>query len=326
MEEIKYFLHSASRLLCIVGPSQSGKTTQTLKLIKESGYSYIRPDFNTKNFEESIKAAIYTNTIDFFTLQVCRKPVVIFLDDLEMILTHNRTTKSVICKILADTSVNVKCIITCSPSEEKRLNDLKKNNFEYTVVRLTKDKEIPENKPYIDKSIYDLTRTIFDNWRLSAIQDIEIGISSDPMLISFMMYDNAHSYLDKVGMSNMYKTFCDLSIIEEFCFHNGDWGMIDIYALVQCGKIRLEQQRIGLGSSDADRSIAFTQIPCRSSQRYCVIKKQYSQMLKRDLDYSDFFTYNPKEKLNLRTEHDQAVHAIHSNLMTKSTTKSIKRK
>jgi hypothetical protein len=139
------------------------------------------------------------------------------------------------------------------------------------------------------------------------------------MLISFMMYDNAHLYLDESGMSNIYKVFCDLSVIEEFCFRNGDWSLIDLYALVQCGKIRLEQQRIKEKSSGRGGTITFTQIPCRSSQRYCVVKKQYSQMLKRDLNYCDFLAANPnpKEKLNLRTEQGQAVHAILSNLSLK---------
>jgi hypothetical protein len=132
-----------------------------------------------------------------------------------------------------------------------------------------------------------------------------------------MMYDNAHLYLDKAGMSNMYKVFCDLSVIEEFCFHNGDWGLIDLYALVQCGRIRFEQQRSSNHKCAPDSTIAFTQIPCRSSQRYCVVKKQYNQMLKHDLDYDDFLSYSSKEKLNLRTEHGQAVHAILSNLSMK---------
>lgn len=316
--------HSQVRLFCLVGPSKSGKTTYVKTLLERKGYDYLRPDSNqfasNKQFEECIENFIFTHSINFDSPTLSTKPKVLFIDDIEVFMCQNKLSKTFLCKLLT-CDCNFKCIITCSPAHEKKLHDIKKTKIEFVVERLTESSAEHESE-YADKSLYEIVHKLFMNQEKSVIQDIEMGISSDPLLLSFTMYDNAHKFLDSKGLGAMYKVFCEMSTIEDFAFKTGDWSLIDMYALIQCGTIRAKQQQqqqkssnISITAVDNPTNIMFTQIPCRSSQRFCVMKKQQAYMSRHGLTYNNltFISSLNSSKLDLRTERGQVIHALWSN-------------
>jgi hypothetical protein len=125
-----------------------------------------------------------------------KKKCIVF-DDVDILLTQDRIANTyiqslILCEKEKDKEKEIfDVVITCSSCEERRVTDLKKCCNE--IERLTK-KNVGENSScsplneYQDKNIYELVESIFES--KGSLQDLEIALSSDPTLVSYLMYDN----------------------------------------------------------------------------------------------------------------------------------------
>lgn len=264
------FLENDRKLLLIVGPSGSGKTS----LVKDAlnNKNYLCPSYNDyKLFQEYIENYIYTN--EFF-IQTDNSQInkIIFLDDVENLISQNKQAKQFITSIL---SQPIKIIMTCSTVEEKRVeHDYKQD---YAVIRLER-KNIDKSNLYKDRDIFEITLNVLNNYKYTLI-DLDQALSYDPILISSMMFDNAIHYIPLAHMSNIFKTFCEMSEIEKFIFNNSESSTLNQYTFIQCCIIRLIQREVKSKILKNKHKIQFTQIPCRASQRYCALKKRVENML-----------------------------------------------
>jgi hypothetical protein len=210
--------------------------------------------------------------------------------------------------------------MTCSAGQEKKTTDIKKvcsvlfkpkhpnidklclalsidkskenislfERFNYNIAKikefLSNFLETEGTGTYYDKNIYDIIDQIFIN-RDKDIEDMDIVLSKDPSLISFILYDNYKMFFDSKyncpgHMSNIVSPitgyFKDCIILEDFAFNNSIHHLLDLSNLVRCYSIRHFQKQ--LEPKDAkkkkDVSIQYTQINSRAAQHFNVKKKQ----------------------------------------------------
>lgn len=320
MDDILSFLDNDRRMILIVGMSGSGKTTLVKDALTKHGTTYITPSYNDyKQFEECVDNFVNSAGFSFFSTNGKR---VVFLDDVENLFSQHKQAKVFISSVLAGKNLDCKFVMTCSASEEKRIEiDYK---IDYCVVRL------PENKntnAYRDRDIYAIVFNIFRNYK-ECMLDLYHALSSDAILISFMMYDNVGLFLPSAAdtMNPIYKSYLQMSLLERYAFKNNDWDILHLYTLVQCGMIRYMQKHIHLvhekekekekdkevGGNKSKKKgkeiiecdnlltleaigrkkqslnisaskIAYTQIPNKASQRYCLMKKKYDYMMRNGL-------------------------------------------
>lgn len=163
-------------------------------------------------------------------------------------------------------------------------------NIESVVIeQSSEDAELQESRIYFDNNIYDLVEKIFHNPQRSLI-DLEIAISCDPTLCSFMMYDNFKPFfdmcyklpkIDEPGsilsnwVGNIYNSYVDASKIEENAYRNSDWTLMEIANVARCGVIRLAQREFTQKPDVqlSDFKVTYTQITTRAAQHHNIEKK-----------------------------------------------------
>lgn len=321
----KFLENKEARLLIIIGPSGSGKTSicnDTFKAHKNK-YSVLYPEYNDfKQFEDSIDN--FMNTNDILCMMENKKKV-IFLDDAEDLFSQFRMAKTY-CLDFLNKNHDVKMIIALPPAEEKRVNDIR--NIDKVFIRLKGvDKKVEDvEQEYTDKSLYEIVQHIFMN-NDKDLTDLEYGLSSDALLISYMLYDNINNALPDDKMINVRKYYCQLSEIEDFAFKTNEWTIVDWYTLVEAGMIRhMQNENRNTNSSEGryandfkTEDILFTQIPCRSSQRYCTMRKKASMEFFSNISsktmqiMGDVTTKKTKNKTD-NIDMDHIINAYTSNL------------
>ena len=211
------------RAILIIGPSQSGKTRrakeccegmETLFVHAEMCESHAALVETVDNFlnvskiigkrflikEEKVNCWWKEKEKDKDTNNNIKKKCIVF-DDVDILLTQDRIANTYIQSLIVSEKEKVDkekgdkekdsydVVITCSSCEERRVTDLKKCCNE--IERLTKSNSLNSlnslNK-YQDKNIYELVESIFES--KGPLQDLEIALSSDPTLVSYLMYDN----------------------------------------------------------------------------------------------------------------------------------------
>lgn len=151
------------------------------------------------------------------------------------------------------------------------------------------DTELFESMEYFDMNIFSIVSTIFKNYEKS-LADIEYALSSDPTLISYIMYDNFKNVIisNHHTCNNLLTTavpfvcdmFLDASLLEDYAYKNNDWALIEQSNFIRCGTIRATQKlfprkpNVYVEASD----ITYTQITTRAAQYYNNMKKIYAQL------------------------------------------------
>ena len=307
-EFIHSFLNeSTKKILVIVGPSYSGKTT----LVKTE-LEKVRNVFNIIEYTgDSIENALCMTTISDDLKIVKAKQTVFFIDDLEYFIVQNKNFKAQLTSPEA-----IKFILTCSPSEEKKLSDIKSQYIVFHRFENSTDKD------YVDKSNYEIVSKLFENYEKDLFNDIEEGISQNKLVTTFMMYDNAHFFLTKESMSKVFYLFALFSSFEDISYKTCDWNLIKIFSLILCAHIR-HLQKQDLNAKINIKNINFTQIFHRTSQNINIKKQQHLYLFKTGYTYNNLLymankgIYPTKEKCNLKTLEGISIHAIKSNLYKK---------
>lgn len=202
-------------------------------------------------------------------------PRVILFDDIDVLFTQDRYASSYITDDLIGKpgALKEKLIFTCCSSEERRITDLKKK---VSVIITIDHKTSGDVSELSSMNMYDIVRYIFEN-KIS-ITTLETCFSTDPVLISYIMFDNAKSYLTPQQMSIVYELFCILSELEQAAFAKADWVVLGRTDLATCGVMK-QLQRSHQTGCHVPSDIIFTQLPARSAQHYNVVRKQQSYLL-----------------------------------------------
>lgn len=210
------------RAILIIGPSQSGKTRRAKECCEgmetlfvhaemcESHAALVETVDNFLNVSKIIgkRFLIKEEKVNCWWKEKekekdnKKKKKCIVFDDVDILLTQDRIANTYIQSLILSEKEKVEkdkekekdsydVVITCSSCEERRVTDLKKCCNE--IERLTKSNSCSLNSlnslnKYQDKNIYELVESIFES--KGPLQDLEIALSSDPTLVSYLMYDN----------------------------------------------------------------------------------------------------------------------------------------
>lgn len=151
---------------------------------------------------------------------------------------------------------------------------------------------------YYDKTIFDIISSIFKRSDCGLL-DLGIALSSDPMLISLIMYENYQSYMYdnyKIDKNAFRKDvqyvnsfYVSMAIIENEFYKINDWDMIENVNLIRCGSIRHIMNKNQNKKKNPDQSnISYTTILARSSQHYANLKKINKYKSSFDMNSDNF--------------------------------------
>ena len=328
---LRKFLNSSSSLnaLLIIGPSGSGKTTLTNLLLAENADAYcvLRP-----NYEEFSNHKDLANTVDKFLYMknmheiFFKKLKILFLDDVDILLTTDRYSNTYIQDIIAKLKASksstppFKVLMTCSQGNEKRVTDLKKKCY-YCHMRnpdplllcqrllpcldggtnTLKDKLLEMARAYngnvrsilsnldtltldcddrrdirvsnvvFDKNILDIVQGILAAYPWT-VKDLEIWLSVDPCLISYIMYDNTVGSVinSNQHLSRVLRSYAVSSVMESFLYNKSDQLLSDACNIWRCGLLKLATND---AQTKAHANLKYTTIPTRSANYYAAQKK-----------------------------------------------------
>ena len=173
--------------------------------------------------------------------------------------------------------------------DEESLCDLIKNmqfnlrNILTNVFTCCDVEDEGNKRAYYDMNIFDIVQHVFQN-APKGLDDLEIALSSDPTLISYMMYDNFREYIKAhyqvtpteyyQAMMKVQSFYMDSSIIEADAFLNNEWDNIEWGNLIKCGSIRAFQNSLPKKTTKTlPFRVNYTTIMTRASQHYCNMKK-----------------------------------------------------
>lgn len=258
--------------ILIIGPSKSGKTTKSKEYT--DGFNTLFVNYNDfKNhteFMDNINNFLDSRVISSF---FDKRPKLLLFDDIDILLAQNRSANKFVTDLVKSKRCNT--VITCVSSQEKRIMELKKVSTEVVIL-----KPVQTDQYYFDQNIYDNVTEYFTHPDRD-ISDIEYLLTSDVVVISYIIYDNYYKYLDKFynvkdhsitpHVSEAYMQCCRM---EDIGFNSNDWMMIELANIVKCFKLRLlqRQQNIKKKKPD-DLKINYTQITSRAAQECTVLKK-----------------------------------------------------
>ena len=370
MDEIKAFLSSNEKSLVVIGASKSGKTKCCLECIhgftQSNSSSSSSSSNNSKQnvlvleYDDLDTHADLVKVVSNFITTPCKledliqcsanananasanatiidkaKLKIIFLDDVDILFSQDRYANNYIQEIITKSKPNVKVIMTCSASEERKTTDVKKKS---SMVRLStntyqdSDQDPDPHKTYFDMNIYQVVDRLFEN-REKGLDDTELAASLDPTLISFMMYDNYKMYfcdnykMQHPSSQDMNKKSKDISnayvhtsIIEDFVFNTNDWNLAEMASIIRCHTIRLSQRDLMLKQDKINqkskakekekdtKDIQYTQITSRSAQHFNILKKTMavSELTSSNVAYMSRLAYSQgiakTRRLDLKTD------------------------
>lgn len=140
---------------------------------------------------------------------------------------------------------------------------------------------------YIKQNIFDICKTICYNPSLD-IKHLNILMSSDPILISYIIYDNIKSFIINnyepneelylSGISYIQNCYIKSCIIESYAYNTCSWNFIEIINLIKCFSIRILQNKLKPKLSNSENNLkkidmVYTNIATRSSQHYSNLRK-----------------------------------------------------
>jgi hypothetical protein len=273
-----FMKQTATTSFIVIGQSGCGKTTDISRCLQS--YNYIRPRYDQLQNHESLVTLIAnfmtTRTIIDFTNNHSK---IIFFDDIEILMAQDRYSNKLIQDLIQGKRCKVIC--SCASGDEKRAVDIKKIS---TVFKYSSD---PSKGAYYDKNIYDIVSAIFERDEHD-ICDIEIAISSDPVLIGYLLYDNYRKILKEKNIysdielleiaKRISNLFADMTDIEDMWFSSNEYTFIELASLCKAYIIRLNQRTLLKRENTKNIEIQYTQITSRSAQQYNIHKKYKNEL------------------------------------------------
>lgn len=233
--------------MIMIGRSGSGRTTLCNNELLKANVRVLRPCYESfvcnKAFEAVVTSFFQTNHLD-------GKHKVLFLDDVDVLLTNNRYASAYLLTILKHHFV----LMTTCVSEERRVADLKKrvlnvrvqiperedlvkhfsNLFQSTDVNIVREVVMNRNSnlrcisdclssahkltntsvscKYFDTHVMETALCLMENSE-KGMQDLLEGMAHDSLLLSYIMFDNYKRYLNSITPceNNAYeKRICEM--------------------------------------------------------------------------------------------------------------------
>lgn len=188
--------------------------------------------------------------------------------------------------------------------EELLIDLIKTNNCNLRSIFINLDSDETNNDDdnsneiYHDKNIFDIVNILFKR-NDKTLNDMATGISSDPTLISLIMYDNYKDYyyenfkISKKTNTNFFfvnRMFIEGSIIESNAYKNNDLMLVDWANLIKCGSIRAIYNESMVKINPKTLNLKYTTILSRLSQYFSNLKKQNKYNGQHDLSYNNSTT------------------------------------
>lgn len=321
MDEIREFIDAeieTQHTMMVIGPSKSGKTSFCNQVLKDR--SFLRIDHEAiENHADLIKqVSNYVSTARIGEAQHLQK--IIFIDDVDILLSQDR-----FCNNYIQTHVigkGIKLLMTCVVSEERKISDIKKKASQ--LIRLPPLHVITDPlQEYFNKNIYQVVECLFENPQ-KPLANTELAISIDPMLISFIMYDNYKSIFvnsyhqpNKEYIRMIATAYMHTSLMEDAVYRTNDYAII---SLIRCHTIRMAQQFM-MAQAQAltppprkqqKHVMHYTQITSRSAQHFNVLKKHMiaSELTPHNIALMSQLTKNH----DIKTTHGAVCHAFKYNI------------
>ena len=284
--------------MVIIGNNGSGKTTRATS--ESEGYNtfYVRYDIlkNHNDLVECIDNFLNVKTIsNFFD----KRPKLLLFDDIDILISQDRSACKYVSELIDNRKTNI--IVTCVSSQEKKLLEIKKKISSDCIFVLAPIKN--NTKYYFDNNIYDNIAEFFENPQRDIV-DLEFLLTSDVILITYIIYDNYCKYFHsryKLSNTDFCKEvvheitgiFSCLSEMENNGFDNIDWLLVEYAGFIKSYKIRLIQRLIenSLNPKYKRPEISYTQITSRTAQE-CNIRKKIGEL--EFLNHSNIAYYADK--------------------------------
>jgi hypothetical protein len=375
---MRVFMSSDSNAgLVILSPSGSGKTKFCELAFAEytSVFDVLRPMYSDIDNHKAL-VDVVTNFLDTATYTTTRhKRKVVFFDDIDILFSQDRYANTFVQNLIG--ACKAKIVMTCTTGEERKATEVKKKS---SVIRLdlpsstdlksimmgdavaiAYSKDLGNNvrsiqlamqgshsavekdlRAYFDQNIYQIVETIFDRYAESNVNDLEVALSSDPSLISYMMYDNYKGYIDAhtpdkalphpldfYHMPLIANVFVTTSLLEDYAFANNDWNLVEVANISRTLCIRNMQKQLAETQQPLPLpfNIQYTQITSRSAQHYNIAKKMASltEIAPNNIPFftsikSAYIAKGAPSKTNLGA----VCNAFAFNILKKSTSKSRK--
>ncbi len=120
------------KILLILGPSGSCKTTICKTIFNESNYEPIKIDlFSNNNLKDNILQSIQHNTLDCF---FSSRKKILFLDDIDLICQYEKTFSSFIVKLIKVSNIPIIC--TTNNLEDKKISEIKKKATKIYISKI----------------------------------------------------------------------------------------------------------------------------------------------------------------------------------------------
>ncbi len=142
INDIKIFLQNfdenskkkiEDKILLILGPSGSCKTTICNCIFNECNYEPIKFDlFSSNNLKDNILQGLQHNTLDNMFSK--KKKRVLFLDDIDLICQYEKTFISFVIKLIK--TINIPIICTSNSIDDKKISELRKKATKIYIRRI----------------------------------------------------------------------------------------------------------------------------------------------------------------------------------------------
>lgn len=143
-----------------------------------------------------------------------------------------------------------------------------------------------QHQRYMNLNVLDMCLNVLQKPE-QGIQDLITPLSTDPTLVSFILYDNLSKFIKKTyiydcqlyrnGLRYVTNIFAEMSVVEANSYNTCDWTNIETINLIKCGSIRVFQNSLVKRDVHCDEEekcqITYTTIPTRSAQHICNKRK-----------------------------------------------------
>lgn len=185
---------------------------------------------------------------------------------------------------------------------------------------------------YNSQNLFEICQHILDNPEMSFNQ-LHMLLSTDPTLISYIIYDNfknfVHRYYDINDdyvncLKYVMNSYVHSSILESFAYNSNSWSNIEGANLIKCGSIKILQntmkkKRIKKGKKIKEQQneeplkLNYTTITTRSSQHYSNKKKLNKLVSSLDIDFNQAMLLT--EVLFIKSNNNHCNISFENNLM-----------